>query len=328
MNRIIRPFNPSARSVIRDQHIISRFYLNKFADSEKHVQVYAAGRPPRRKSTKGQSWERDYFEYTVNGEATNNRYEDWFQRFETDASAIYPIILAGKPLTAEQEIVWASFIATMFLRSRKVREQFGPELTRMVEAENYSSDENIREMQCELLSRGVFVFADELRERVERTLHEMRAPAFGQLAGIESSAKMLTKNILEKPRWFVLEAASGCEFVTSDCPVQTWALNGPKAPLTLGSGFGHQNTAIVLPLSPKAVFFAGPNEIVWSSKVLSPEDTARVNLATVQFAHHAVYALSKSPEVQAMVDRELNRYTFGKDCFIPAKPQAEARGPI
>jgi hypothetical protein len=319
---IIRPATSTVRTLVRNAHIVPRFYLNKFADASKFVFQYVPGRDPERRSAKSVSSEEDYFEYMVNGEATANRYENWFQRFENDAAAIYPTIHAGQPLTGEQEIVWSSFIATVFLRSRKVREQFGPALTRMMDAENYESEEQIREMQCDFLRQGIFVDSEDIRAKVRQTQEEMRAPAFGQLAGIENSAKMITKNTIEKERWFILEAAPGCEFVTSDCPVQTWALNGPSAPITMGSGFGHQNTAIVFPLSPKILFFAG-NGVRWGSKVLSLEDTAKVNTATVQFAHRAVYALSRSAEIQALVDRELNKYTFGENCFIPAKPHAE-----
>ena len=321
LRRVVRPVSSTAHPLVRNAHIVPRFYLNKFADKSKFVFIYVPGRDPQRRSTRSLSSEEDYFEYTVNGETTANRYENWFQRFETDAAAIYSTIHAGQALTGEHQIVWASFVATVFLRSRKVREQFGPALTQMMDAENCDSEEQIRETQCELLRQGVFVDSGDVRAKVRETLDEMRAPAFGQLAGIESSAKMITKNIIEKERWFILEAAPSCEFVTSDCAVQTWALNGPKAPITMGSGFGHQNTAIVFPLSPKMLFFAG-NGVRWSSKVLSPEDTAKVNTTTVQFAHRAVYAFSKSAEIQALVDRELNKYTFGLNCFIPAKPQA------
>ena len=146
-----------ARPLVRHSHIVPRFYLNKFADTVKFVFHYVPGRDPQRRSTKSLSSERDYFEYTVNDEATANRYENWFQRFETDAAAIYPIIHAEQPLTGEQEIVWSSFVATVFLRSRKVREQFGPALTRMMDAENYDSEEQIREMQCELLKQGIVI---------------------------------------------------------------------------------------------------------------------------------------------------------------------------
>lgn len=305
LRTVVRQVSSAAHPLVRNAHIVPRFYLNKFADKSKFIFVYAPGRDPQLRSTKTVSSEDDYFEYTVNGEATANRYEIWFQRFETDASAIYSTIHDGQQITRKDQIVWSSFVATVFLRSRKVREQFGPALTRSMDAENYDREEKIRDMQCELLSQGIFVYSEDIRAKVRQTLEEMRVPAFGQLAGIEDSAKMITKNILEKKTWWILEAAPGCEFVTSDCPVQTWALNGPKAPITMGSGFGHQNTAVVFPLSPKKLFFAG-NDIRWSSKVLSEEDTDKVNTATVQFAHRAVYALTRNPEIQALVDRELD----------------------
>jgi hypothetical protein len=301
---------------------VPRFYLNKFADSAKFLYQYVPGRDAQRKSTKSLSSEEDFFEYAVNGQATENSYERWFQRFESDAAAIYPTIHEGKGLTSEQEIIWSSFIATVFLRSRKVREQFGPSLTNMIEHEKYDSEENIREMQHELLKQGVLVDSEDMRSRVRYTLEEMRAPAFGQLAGIEESSKMITKNIVEKERWFILEPAPGLEFITSDCPVQTWALNGPTAPLTMGTGFGHQNTAVAFPMSPSRFFFAA-NGIRWKSQVLSPDDTAKFNTATAQFAHRAVYGLSNRAEIQELVEHDLNKYKFGENCFIPSKIQSE-----
>jgi hypothetical protein len=318
---IICPTTSTAPPLVRNSHIVPRFYLNKFADASKFLFQYVPGRDALRRSTRSLSSEEDFFEYTVNGQSTVNRYENWFQRFETDAAAIYPTIHAGQALSGEQEIAWSSFIATVFLRSRKVREQFGPSLTKMMDAENYDSEERIREMQCELLKQGIFIDSGDMRAKVRQTLEEMRDPAFGQLAGIENSAKMITKNIIEKERWFILEPAQGLEFVTSDCPVQTWALNGPKAPITMGTGFGHQNTAVVFPMSPSKLFFAG-NGIRWTSQVLSQDDTVKFNTATVQFAHRAVYGLSKRAEIQTLVELELNKYTFGENCFIPASSQS------
>lgn len=90
-NTIIRPATSTVRTLVRNAHIVPRFYLNKFADASKFVFQYFPGRDPQRRSTKSVSSEEDYFEYMVNGEATANRYENWFQRFETDAAAIYPL---------------------------------------------------------------------------------------------------------------------------------------------------------------------------------------------------------------------------------------------
>jgi uncharacterized protein (AIM24 family) len=140
----------------------------------------------------------------------------------------------------------------------------------------------------------------------------MRDPAFAHLAGIEENVRTIARNILEKGRWFVLEAAPGSVFITSDCPVQTITLNGPGAPITLGNGFRHHNTAIAFPLSPKKLFLAGPQEIVFKSPVLG-----------AKFAHRAVYASERNAEIQALVDRETNKITFGKNAFLATPKEME-----
>ena len=80
MAKIVLTSQKVAPPLVQNEHVNPRFYLNKFADSKKQVIVYAKDRVPRRTSTKSQSSEQDYFEYTINGQATQNRYENWFQR--------------------------------------------------------------------------------------------------------------------------------------------------------------------------------------------------------------------------------------------------------
>ncbi|MGD0737598.1 MAG: DUF4238 domain-containing protein [Terracidiphilus sp.] len=318
MAKLILPGQKTAPERVRNEHIVPRFYLNKFADSEKHVVLYTKGRSPVRKSTKSQSSERDFFEYTINGQATENRYEKWFQRIETDAAATYDAIQSGSELTQFQQGAWAFFLATLFLRSRKVREQIGPELMRQVESEIFSGDDQIREAQCDLLKEGVFVYADDLKAMVSQIKHEMRAPAFGHLAGIEENARMLAEQIFEK-RWFVFEAAPGTAFVTSDCPVHTMNVSLTDKRCTLGSGFGNSSTAVVLPLSPTRLFLAGPQEMSCRSNVLGEKNVVAFNSNTIRFAYRAVYSLDESAEIHALVDREINQVTYGQNAFVPLK---------
>jgi hypothetical protein len=318
--------NPKvAPPLVKNEHIVPRFYLNKFADSRRQIVLYTQGQAPRRKSTKSQSSERDFFEYTINDRATENRYENWFQRIETDAAAIYDAVQSGSRLTKVQEEAWALFLATLFLRSRKVRDQIGPELTKQVESEIFFGDDQIREMQHDFLKQGVLVYADDLRAKVSQIKLEMRAPAFRHLAGIEENARMLAAQIFEK-RWFVFEAAPDTVFVTSDCPVQTLNLNFAAKNFTLGSGFGHPTTAVVLPLSPSRLFLAGPQVMRWKSNVLDENDVAAFNASAVRFADKTVYALAESAEVQSLVDREMNQVIFGQNAFVPLKATNAAIG--
>ena len=318
MTRLILPGRSVAHALVRDEHIVPRFYLNKFADSDQRFFLYTKGRSPVQKSTRSQSTERDFFEYTINGEATENRYERWFQRIETDAADIYNLIESGSNLTQVQEGAWAFFLATLFLRSRKVREQIGPGLMSKVLSEIFFGDDQIRDAQCELLRKGVFVYADHLKVMVNQIKDEMMAPAFGHLAGIEENARMLAEQIFKK-RWFVFHAAPGTAFVTSDCPVQTMNLGLAGENCILGSGFGNSNTAIVLPLSPTRLFLAGPQEMSCRSNLLGEKNVAAFNVNTVKFADRAAYASYKSAELQALVDREINQVVFGQNSFIPVE---------
>jgi hypothetical protein len=316
---LVLPAVPNSPQAVRDQHIVSRFYLNKFADGQKYLFAYSPGQKPRRKSTKSLTCELDYFEYTVNGESTDNRYENWFQKIESDAAAVYSTIQSGSGFAyRNQEESWARFIASLFLRSRKVREQFGPKLLEMIESELFFGEDQVREMQLEFLKQGVFVNADDLRAKVNQVKNEMRAPAFTHLAGIEENVQTIAHNILDK-RWFVLEAAPGTIFVTSDCPAQTASVDLERRRLSPGNGFRHPNTAVMLPLSPRKLFYAGPQSMVWKSPTLDVTDTHAFNRITIQFAHKAVFTSEHSSEIQSQVDQELNQVTYGNNAFLPLK---------
>jgi hypothetical protein len=51
--------------------------------------------------------------------------------------------------------------------------------------------------------------------------------------------------------------------------------------------------------------------------VLEAKDVIAFNEATVKFADRSVYAFEKSLETQTLVNREMNRITFGENAFIP-----------
>lgn len=138
----------------------------------------------------------------------------------------------------------------------------------------------------------------------------MRAPAFTHLAGIEEHAQTLAQNIFDRRR-HVLEAALGMVFVTSDCPRQTESVDLEKRRLEPGYGFRHPNSALILPLSPTKLFYAGPQNMVWKSPTLSATDTRAFNRITVQFAHKAVYASQLRKQIQSLVDQESNQVAYG-----------------
>ena len=313
MGRIIR--SDSIRPPkVRNSHIIPRFYLNKFADSKKHTFVYEKGRQPRRKSTRNQCSEIDYFEYEIGKEVSNNRHEMLFARIEDLAGKAYGKILRAEPLEQEQLTVWALFIATVFLRSRKVRNQVAPRIMDELKTSFLASD-NLKDLQYDLFKQGHLVSEKELSAAIEKKWNQLSAnPAYLQLAGIDQSACNLGVE-LGKKHWHTLDAPPGKVFVTSDCPVFTLKLTGGGAAF-LGYGFGQEDVAIIFPLSPRKIFVASPPTISWS-KVLDVNSINLFNKAVIQFALKSVFSIQECEEIRNLVDSEINKITFGVNAFCP-----------
>lgn len=94
----------------------------------------------------------DYFEYEVGKEVSNSKHEMIFAGIENLAGKAYAKILRGELLDQDQLTAWALFIATVFLRSRKVRNQIAPRIMHELK-DSYLAPEQIRNMQHELFKQ-------------------------------------------------------------------------------------------------------------------------------------------------------------------------------
>ena len=114
----------------RREHIVPRLLLAHFTDSSGVLWVYAKGKPARASIPDAECIERDFYEYEVNGRKTNNQYEDWLARVERDASEILQRLVDGANLRQSEAVIWATFVASLFVRTRKVRMQISPTMIR------------------------------------------------------------------------------------------------------------------------------------------------------------------------------------------------------
>ncbi len=316
MNSIILADTPKKQQV-RKPHIISNLHLSKFANDAGKLFVYEKDRPVRPSIPKNECVERDYFEYKINGQHTNNLYENWFARTETAVGAIYPNVCGQEPSTQVEREVWAIFIAQIFLRSRKVRHQLGGKLLR--EMEQTFDPAYAREIQYELFKTGRLIQLSDIKDAIRRQLIQMRScPAFGHLFRIEQSTRNLAASLMFK-RWCISEASSGDEFVTSDCPVSTARLVGNQI-VALGQGFNDKATAIFFPLSPTKIFIASPAGTDWV-QTFNADQVRNINVITARFAHKNVYARRESELLKKLVDSEINQIEFGVNAFVSQNAQ-------
>jgi hypothetical protein len=121
MTLIITPTTKKNQKRTRREHIVPRLLLARFTDTIGVLWVYAKGKPARASIPDSECIERDFYEYEVNGRKTNNEYEDWLSRVEGDASAVLARLEDRASLAHSEAVIWASFVASLFVRTRKVR---------------------------------------------------------------------------------------------------------------------------------------------------------------------------------------------------------------
>ena len=290
-----------------------QWHLKRFVGPDGSLWRYMQNKPPRPRRPKGECWERNFYEFDVNGERTRNRYEKWLSRIENDAASLVDKLVGRQQLSHRESSAWAAYVATLFLRTQKVRAQFS---ARMVQEfkQQCQRPEFVRDLQYDLLRVGELVYADDLRRQIEQLRTNMESsPSYYHLLALHHHTRPLSAVLLTK-RWEVVDAPPGKFFVISDCPVTTVEIAPGQA--RPGPGFAKENSAVVLPITPQTIFIASAAPVQWR-RVGTATAVDSTNLLTVRFADKRVYAHIDSPEVQGLVDREMNLITFGKDAFVP-----------
>ncbi len=300
--------------LVRDQHIVPQLHLKKFADTDGWLWRYKQNKPVKRSRPKGECWARDFYEYDVNGKRTENRYERWLSRIENDATPILEALVNRQELTHREMIAWASYVASLFLRTQKVRSQFSARMVQKFK-EQTQSPEFTRDLQYDLLKEGELMFDQDLRKQIEHLRSNMESsPSFYHLSALPRHTASLATALVGKT-WHVLEAPPGKFFVISDCPVTTVEIALGRA--NPGPGFGKESTTVLLPITPRHIFVASSPATRWKP-VGTPVAIDSTNLLTIRFAHERVYSHLNSPAIKGLVDGEINQITFGKNAFVPA----------
>jgi len=287
--------------------------LANFTDTDGVLWVYVKDRQVRQSVPANECLERDFYEYEWNGRKTHNKYEKWLAGVEGNPCGVLPIITSRQQLRQQDAVVWSAFVASLFVRTRKVRAQISDAMVRKFKQQTEQPD-FIRTMQHELLQRGELCYADDLTKDVEKLRAAMdESPSFYHVSGLPRHTASLADALMRK-KWHTVDAPAGKSFLISDCPVMTAELQGNQ--VLPGAGFGKEDTAVLMPVTPQKLFVASPHNRNWRI-VAEPQAVDMVNLLAVRFSHRNVYANVSSTDVQLLVDLEMNQIIFGQNAFLP-----------
>jgi hypothetical protein len=305
-SRIVR-VNPP-----RKQHVISRFYLEAFASEEGSLFVYEVGKPVRRSVPLREATEKDFFEYEIPGDKSAYRIEGMLGKLEALAGPVRAKLARGESsLTKDERLAWAFFVASTFLRSRRVRNELSTKIPRSISAD-WLGSEHVRETQYEIFMKyGRLIPADEIARAAHNALDEHSIPALRHTHAIRGSTRNLAF-VLAQKHWQVVEACEECFFVTCDAPVVSFQLRGNE--LYDGYGWRLPNVHVALPLSPQVIFLASPPDIGWVQR-LDAHNTELLNLVTTRFADRYVYADRQSADLAATLSERGRTMVFGDNAF-------------
>lgn len=272
------------------------------------------GKRAKKSRPKSECWETDFYEFEVNGRKSNNKFEHWLGKIESDAAPRLRRLLNGDKLDRQGHIDWAVYVGSLFVRSPKYRTQISEAMIqkfrRQTEEPNY-----ILDLQYERFKKGELISAGRLRSETDRFLNNLEnSPAFYHVLGLRRHTVALAKALLRKS-WQIIQSPPGKFFLMSDCPVLTAeVLNGSVNP---GVGFGKEHTLVFVPVTSTHVFIATP-PFIRGEAVAQDQFVDSLNLLTVRFAHNRVFADRNMASIQTFVDREINEITFGENAFVAA----------
>jgi Protein of unknown function (DUF4238) len=298
----------------RKQHVISEMHLRHFCGRDGSLYVYEKGKPIRKSIPRNEAVHRDYFECKVPGYETNFKVEKGLAALENAASATYTKLIEGGPLTFEQMAPWALYVASIFLRSRKVREELSPKTY-----SGFSTDQlsvtALREDQWKIFkSTGQIVGLSDIEVAKTEVIRTYADPALQQITSMDYSTPNLASALASK-RWQVVRPADGLCFVTSDAPAFSFRLHDKGS--SLGTGWGLEDTHIGFPLDPEHLFIASPPNQQWVSPVDEANTLAFVG-TMAQFSYRNVYAHRDDETIKELVEKHAGTLSFGKDAYVIA----------
>lgn len=297
---------------VRQQHLVPRSYLARFSDQRGQIVTYARHKRPRVGHYARECKERDFYEYDFGALRSDRKHDKWLESFEQAAGELYPLIEGQQPINRVQAINWSMFVASLFCRTRKYREQLVSRAWDQA-SKSMSTEQYVESVQARYLAAGHFKTKEEIKNTVTR-LYETSPGKLVHAHLHEIDERCITlANLLLQRSWGVVRAAEGDEFPTSDAPVISAQID-EWGRVFLGHGFGKAGVCLLLPISPSVMFVATPHNLAFNER-LSASDHQLFTRAIVQFAHKNVYARSEASSLEAIVDSEINEMVYGQTAF-------------
>lgn len=281
------------------QHLVPRFYLNRFCDDEGMVWTYGANQKPRANKPENTAIETNIYSPV---DKVGERFDDIekvLADIEGEAAPLWGELMSGKVMCGEARRVLATFLAIQFLRS-PMSIHAGAQLTGLLthHIASVQLDSEMKKNSTEFAGNKAIL--EFLRDTSNYKIDVDRATGLGMLIGTEKLAYFL-----HEMKWTV-GLSRKQHLITSDSPVTRISDPYTHDPIYGDLGFANKTVRVQFPLTPDMML-----ELCWGNGereriVDIPKNLARqMNSVRAAQAKRFLNANQLDPGIQKLCDKQI-----------------------
>lgn len=322
----------SIDQITHHNHYIPQFYLKNWSKDSNSIFVYSLLVPDSRtpywsrvKIKSAAVWN-DF--YTRNeGEQEVDDFEKWFGReFESPVKMAFDKLLSGRDLDKEESSKLSRFVGAQYLRTparlNALMSQWRTEMPPIFEDTLQKISKQLEENSRTISKQSQISEEAKLLPIKVSVNKDMRQVEVNSLIGkgmyLFALKHLLTKTvgIMEKYKWYVIHAANGILFPTSDDPVICLDYNS-EYNYDFKGGWGKKNGNIVMPISPTLLLITQiGNNMPFTQLDYSEQWSKFFRKIIIEHAHRYVYAIEPQKGMLAINPRRVNATLYEKEKSI------------
>lgn len=319
----------SART--KRQHVVPRFYLSKFCDSDGKVWTYGANMKPLASVPEKTGVETNFYSPTGPNGERYDEIETLLAQIEGGAAPLWNDLSNGRMPTGEDRDIISLFLAAQYLRSPSVvsasaelAAHIAHHTTQVLASHKEAHERSVDEFEAET---GEAISPEErkkMREFLSNTgnykISVLRSAGLQALGGMEELANMFLNMA------WVVGRSKDQHLITSDSPVTRVSDPATHHPLYGDGGFANKTVRVQFPMSPNRML-----EMTWQGNerdcvVEIPKNMARkMNGQRAFSAQRYVFGSQRDAGIKKLCDKWLSRGNSPKVTTGRNTPEIEVK---
>ncbi len=283
------------------QHLVPRFYLDRFCDDKGRVWTYEAHQDPRANKPENTAIETNFYSPTDKDGEHFDDIEMMLADIEGEAAPLWEELMSGKVMCGKARWTLAIFLAIQFLRS-PMSVHAGAQLKGHLAyfIASMQLDSEMKKNSTEFAGNKAIL--EFLRDRSNYKIEVDRASGLGMLIGTENLA-----NFLHEMKWTVGRSRKQ-HLITSDSPVTRISDPHTHDRIYGDGGFANKTVRVQFPLAPDMMLELSWGEGERERIVDIPKNLARqMNSVRATQAKRFLYANQRDLGIQKLCDKQFGR---------------------